>query len=161
MGNAVADPENGMMGEDLNPLMTSLCKNWLECGKNLVGHTSNVMSTLVKKSTAMVFGDTLTMRQGVLKATLHKLYKDATKSTLTSCPSFLETPKPSVYCEHCHMVFSGTDDITPQLIRSFHHTLVDLRKIELTRVCPKNSDARCCDSLVTGKIYTDYEVLTE
>jgi hypothetical protein len=159
MGNAVADAEHGVMGDDLNPTMTRMCEAWLLAGKNPKGHASNMLHTLLKTSVQKDLGG-LTMRQGITRVAIFTLYKTATNSTLKSIPSAFATNYPvSVYCKHCSMVFAGLDTVTTASLEAHRASLYSLHRDTITRECPIAPSSRCCDSLVTGKIYTDLEPL--
>jgi len=157
MGGAVADADNGMMGSELSPLMQKLYDSWLECGKNKVGHISAAVTMLVQQSTPTAFG-ALTMCPGIDKATIRVLYKDSTMVDLKAFPAFLGACEPTVHCKHCKVAFSGLDQLTSLSIRGYQATLIHVQKHVITRVCPKDTSAVCCESLVTGELYTGYEV---
>jgi hypothetical protein len=159
MGNAVADAEHGLMGDDLNATMTAMCEAWLLAGKNQKGHASNMLHTLLKISAQTDLGG-LTMRQGITRVAIFTLYKKATNSTLKSMPSAFAVNYPvAVYCKHCSMVFSGLATVTTASLEAHHKSLYDITRHKITRQCPIVPSSRCCDSLVTGKIYTDLEPL--
>jgi hypothetical protein len=155
MGNAVAHQENGMMGDEMTPNMAKSVSNWLECGKNVIGHLSATVNMFVQPSSAVEYG-ALIMRNGIDKSTLRKKYKESTGLGIKAFPEFLGECASVVHCKHCNVVYSGLSHITSTSIRRHHATLSDVLKHNITRKCPNHSDA-CCDSLVTGFLFTSYE----
>jgi len=160
----VTDDLMGMLGNPMSKEASGLFDTYLmmvmDRAQKKVDTLQELVAEVPYKLEIKGSPGTIFMQQGLSRNRLEELWRAKTDDPLGDIPSFIGAPDEVAYCVHCNMAFFGkpkdkkirtTDDILAVLATS-----QDLQKSRVKRVCPVETQTRCIESLVVGRIWVGW-----